>query len=197
MNFEYPVGATPLNPDELTGLRLSHISNRVELDHQEQENILEAERWVFGNKEITTDELLSVDFIRELHKRMLCNVWQWAGEFRSSEKIIGVKSWAIEPALKNMIEDVKFWIEQEVYAADEIGARFHHCLVTVHPFVNGNGRHARIMVDLLLECLLHRPRFSWGHGNLTHTGDCRNEYISALRAADERDYEPLLGFVRS
>jgi Fic-DOC domain mobile mystery protein B len=197
MDFEYPIGAIPLDPGELAGLRLSQISSRVELDGWEQNNILEAELWAFRNKKITADELLSVDFIRQLHERMLCNVWKWAGEFRSSEKSIGVKSWAIGPALNNMIEDVKFWIEQDVYSADEIGARFHHYLVSVHPFVNGNGHHARIMADVLLVQLFQCPRFSWGHGSLVHAGECRNAYIFALRAADERDYAPLLEFVRS
>jgi len=81
--------------------------------------------------------------------------------------------------------------------ADEIAVRFHHRLVLAHPFVNGNGRHARAMTDLLLRQLLDRPRFTWGSGNLIDAGDCRRGYIEALQAADRHNYEPLKKFVRS
>ncbi len=197
MNFDYPPGATPLDPDELEGLRLSHITNRAELDRWEQDNIIEAETWAFRKTNITKDDLLSVDFIRLLHKRMFRNVWKWAGEFRSSEKNIGVECWSIGPTLKILLDDVKFWIEQDVYSPYEIGARFHHRLVAIHPFANGNGRHARLMVDLLLVHILKHARFSWGSKNLVKAGDCRDRYIAALQAADQRDYSLLLEFVRS
>lgn len=197
MNFDYPLGATPLDPDELEGLRLSHISNRAELDRWEQDNIIEAETWAFRKTKITIDDLLSVEFIRRLHNRMFRNVWKWAGEFRKSEKNIGVECWAIGPTLKNLLEDVKLWIEQSVYPPDEIGVRFHHRLVTIHLFANGNGRQARLMADLLLIHILNQPSFTWGSRNLIQAGECRNRYISALQAADQRDYAPLLGFVRS
>ena len=130
MNFDYPAGATPLDPDELEGLRLSHITNRAELDRWEQDNIIEAESWAFRKTKISKD-LLSVDFIRLLHKRMFRNVWKWAGEFRSSEKNIGVECWSIGSTLKILLDDVKFWLEQNVYSPDEIGARFHHRLVAI------------------------------------------------------------------
>ena len=197
MNFDYPLGATPLDPDELEGLRLSHISNRAELDRWEQDNIIEAETWAFRKTKITIDDLLSVEFIRRLHNRMFRNVWKWAGEFRKSEKNIGVECWAIGPTLKNLLEDVKLWIEQSVYPPDEIGVRFRHRLVTIHLFANGNGRQARLMADLLLIHILNQPSFTWGSRNLIQAGECRNRYISALQAADQRDYAPLLGFVRS
>jgi len=197
MNFDYPPGASPLDPDELEGLRLSHITNRAELDRWEQDNIIEAETWAFRKTNITKDDLLSVDFIRLLHKRMFRNVWKWAGEFRSSEKNIGVECWSIGPTSKILLDDVQFWIEQNVYSPDEIGARFHHRLVAIHPFANGNGRHARLMADLLLVHLLKQSRFSWGSKNLVKTGDCRDRYIASLQAADQRDYSLLLEFIRS
>jgi len=197
MNFDYPPGATPLDPDELEGLRLSHITNRAELDRWEQDNIIEAETWAFRKTNATKDTLLNVDFIRLLHKRMFRNVWTWAGEFRSSEKNIGVECWSIGSTLKILLDDVTFWIEHNAHSLDEIGAHFHHRLVAIHPFANGNGRHARLMADLLLVHLLNRPRFSWGSNNLVKAGDCRDHYIAALQAADLHDYAPLLEFVRS
>lgn len=197
MEFDYPPGATPLDPDELEGLRLSHITNRTELDRWEQDNILEAETWAFRRKAISANDLLSIDFTRRLHKRMFGTVWKWAGEFRNSEKNIGVQCWSIGPELKDLFENVKLWVEQDVYPADEIAARFHHRLVSIHPFSNGNGRHARLITDLLLVRILHRPRFTWGSKDLVAAGECRNRYISALQAADRRDYEALRDFVRS
>ena len=197
MEFDYPPGATPLDPDEIAGLKLSHITNRMDLDRWEHDNIMEAETWTFRKKNIPMQELLSISFLLKLHKRMLGDVWRWAGSFRNSEKNLGVPCWSIGSALRDLLEDVKLWIDQQVYPADEIGARFHHRLVAIHPFTNGNGRHARLMTDLLLVHVLSRPRFSWGGRSLIQAGECRKNYIAALQAADGRDYGPLLDFVRS
>lgn len=194
MEFDYPAGATPLDPDEVEGLLLSHITNRKELDRWEQDNIAEAETWALRRK---PKDLLSVDFVCRLHKRMFATVWKWAGEFRRSGKNIGVEFWSIGPALKNLLDDVKTWIELNGYPPDEIAARFHHRLVSIHLFANGNGRHARLMADLLLVHLLSRPRFTWGRESLAQAGECRQRYIAALQAADRHDYAPLLAFVRS
>ena len=194
MNYEYPPGATPLDPDEAEGLLLPHITNRNELDRWEQDNIGEAETWAFRRK---PKDLLSIDFVCRLHARMFGTVWRWAGKFRKSGKNIGVDRWAIGPDLKKLLDDVKTWIEFNAYELDEIAARFHHRFGSIHPFVNGNGRHARLMSDLLLVHILNRPRFTWGRENLVQAGDCRQRYIAALQAADGRDYGPLLEFVRS
>ncbi len=194
MAFDYPTGATPLDPDEAAGLLLPHITNKTELDRWEQDNISEAETWAFRRK---PKELLSVDFVCRLHKRMFGTVWKWAGEFRRSGKNIGVEYWSIGPALQNLVDDVQTWIEHKGYPPDEIAARFHHRLVSIHPFANGNGRHARLMADLLLVHLLDRPRFTWGRESLTQAGECRQRYIAALKAADRHDYAPLLAFIRS
>lgn len=194
MNFEYPEGATPLDPDEAEGLLLSHITNRSELDRWEQDNIAEAEAWAFRRKQ---KDLLSEVFACRLHRKMYGNVWRWAGDFRRTGKNIGVDCWSIGPELRNLLADVATWIEFGSYPPDEIAARFHHRLVSIHLFPNGNGRHARLMTDLLLVQVLGRPRFTWGRENLVRAGDCRQRYIRALRAADRHDYGPLLEFVRS
>ncbi len=194
MYFDYPPGATPIDVDEVEGLLLPHITNRAELDRWEQDNIVEAETWAFRRK---PGGLLSMDFACRLHKKMFGTVWQWAGAFRRHDKNIGVEWWTIRSSLKNLLEDVKVWTEQTVYPPDEIAARFHHRLVAIHLFANGNGRHARLMADLLLVHILERSRFSWGSENLAQAGECREHYISALQAADRHDYGPLLEFVRS
>lgn len=194
MNFDYPDGATPLDADEVQGLLLSHITNRGELDRWEQENISEAEAWAFRRK---PKDILTIGFLKRMHKRMFGTVWRWAGERRTSGKNIGVDVWQIDTGLQNLCADCATWIECGTYPPDEIAARFHHRLTAIHPFPNGNGRHARLMTDVLLVHLLGQPRFTWGSGNLVDAGDCRQQYINALRAADRLDYSLLLAFARS
>ena len=194
MRLEYPAGATPLDQDETAGLRLTHITTREELNIFEQENIQQAIAWAFTGRKV---DILSEAFIRQLHKRMLSDVWKWAGQYRTSNKNIGVPRERIGIELRKLIDDVKFWIEKETFSPDEIAARFHHRLVLIHPFANGNGRHARLMADLLLEKKWGHPSFSWGGASLEKEGDVRSRYIAALRAADRDDYSLLMQFVRS
>jgi Fic-DOC domain mobile mystery protein B len=194
MKFVTPEGATPLDPDEADGLLLSHITTRAELDRWEQENIAEAEAWAFRRNH---PDILTDGFARRLHKRMFGNIWRWAGTYRKTGKNIGLDAWQIATELRTLCDNCTVWIEHAVYPPDEIAVRFHHRLTAIHPFANGNGRHARLMTDVLLAHLLRQPPFSWGSGNLINAGDCRKQYIDALRAADQYDYKLLLAFVRS
>jgi Fic-DOC domain mobile mystery protein B len=192
--FEYPEGATPIDPDEAEGLLLTHITTRGELDRWEQDNIVEAMTWLDRTK---PTDILNERFITELHRRMFGQVWKWAGHFRKSDKSIGGPWYSISVGLRDLCEDVQTWIELEDLSADAIAAQFHHRLVSIHPFPNGNGRHARLMTDVLLENVILCPRFTWGGRNLSASGDARHRYIAALRAADAHDYEPLLEFART
>ncbi len=194
MNFEYPRGATPLDLNEAQGLLLSHIGTRAELDRWEQENISEAEDRVFRRRQ---KDVLTEKYARALHKKMLGNVWRWAGNFRRSQNNIGIEWMQVPVALHQLFDEVDGWLEYGAYPPDEIAARFHHRLVAIHAFANGNGRHARLMADVLLVHLLGRERFSWGQENLTNAVEFRRRYIEALQAADSHDYGPLLAFVRS
>lgn len=192
---EQPDGATPLDPNELEGLIPKYISTRGELNILEQENILEGEAWVKGKKK----DLLTFGFFRRLHKEMFKNVWKWAGEFRKSGKNIGVPCEKISTELKKLCDDVQYWIENGTYNWDEIGARFHHRIVYIHPFPNGNGRFARLMTDVLLEANGQKA-FSWGLAKLESgaidADDVRNNYLAALRDADNKKFKKLMEFVR-
>src|SRR5256885_956995 len=95
-------------------------------------------------------EILSEKFLQDLHRRMLGDVWRWAGRFRTSPRNIGIDHWEISVALRMLLDDTKIWIDKKVYPPDEIAVRFHHRLVQIHAFPNGNGRHARLMADLLI-----------------------------------------------
>ena len=183
---------TPLSGEERDGLIPSYITLRGELNEAEQGNILEAEEKAFSRKQ----NILSHAALNRLHKNMFGNVWKWAGKFRTSGKNIGVDAYVISSELQNLIDDSKYWIENKTYDPDEIAARFQHRLVFIHPYANGNGRHARLATDLLLRSM-GCERFTWGSANLVTAGKTRTEYIAALRAADNHDYEPLFKFVRS
>jgi len=187
-------GATPLDRDEAGGLRLTHITTREELNIFEAENIRAGMQWAWRSRR---KDIVSESFMRQLHKKMFGNVWRWAGEFRQSNKNIGISREKIGIELRQLCDDVNYWIEHESYPADELAARLHHRLVAIHPFPNGNGRHARMMADLFLEKQLGAARFSWGGEEITTAQDCRRQYIEALQAADRNDYAPLLAFVRS
>ncbi|HEY4876385.1 MAG TPA: mobile mystery protein B [Puia sp.] len=194
-SFEYPPGATPLDPDEIEGLRIKHITTRPELDRWEQDNIQEALAWL--EKRRNKKEIVNPEFVCLLHDKMFSKVWLWSGAFRRSNKNIGIEWQHIPVALRQLLDDVNFWIENKTYSTDEIAFRFHHLLVAIHLFPNGNGRHARLMADILLTDIFGQKQFSWGSGNLSGAGELRKNYITALRAADDHDYRLLEVFVRS
>ncbi len=192
--FEYPIGATPLDPNEANGLKLSHITTQAELNRWEQENIGEALVWI-GKRRRT--DILTMEFLKALHLRMYGKVWRWAGEFRTTEKNIGVNYKTILLRTAELLDTVRFWIDHKTFPPDEIAYRFHHQLVLIHVFPNGNGRHSRLMADLLLEETLGVKRFSWGSTDLIAQSDIRSRYIAALKKADSHDYTDLANFVRS
>lgn len=189
-----PSGATPIDPDEADDLIPDHIVTRAELNEWEQVNIIEGVRWIRGRKDV--EFLLTVHCIKELHKKMFSKTWKWAGRLRWTMKNIGVHPEAIIEETEKLLADTKFWIENRTYVPDELGARFHHRLVFIHLFANGNGRHARLLTDALMNAMGVR-RFTWGAGSIDDAGAVRDAYISALRAADGGDYAALLNFVRS
>lgn len=194
MKLIYPEGATPIDPDEQEGLILTHITTREELNRWEQENINRAEEWCNSRKH---GDILTIGFILKLHKKMFGDIWKWAGQFRASGKNIGVPAWQISTELKKLLDDFNVWLEHKAYSNDEIAVRFHHRLVSIHPFANGNGRHARMITNLIQEQILGEEEFTWGRGDLSQVGDCRKRYIKALHAADDNDCSPLLQFARS
>lgn len=193
MEIEYPDGATPLDPDEMEGLKHPHVETRGELDELEQANIQEGYRWLSRQRKYK--EYLNEAFVLDLHRHLFGDVWNWAGTFRRSEKNIGVDPVHIGMELKNLLEDARYWVENNTYQREEFAARFHHRLVKIHPFSNGNGRHARIMTDIIMERVLKLEPIPWGQGLGSDT-DQRRVYIDALRAADHFDYQLLIAYVK-
>jgi len=183
--------STPLTPEEREGLKPKWITLRRELNEFETRNILDAEIWLATHKQC---DVLNDTFLMKLHKRMFGQVWKWAGEYRNTERNIGVAPYQIPVKLKALFDDVKFWIEYHTFPNLEIAVRLHHKLVLIHPFPNGNGRISRLMADLLMQ-QLGEPRLYWGDGNLTDITELRKKYIDALHAADSGDYSGLIKFV--
>lgn len=190
--FDFDDDATPLAPGECEGLIPTHITVRSELNELEQKNIAEADRWAFARKRNLFDEAT----VRGLHRRMFNRVWKWAGMYRTTERNIGIEPYRIQPELRQILDDARYWVENKSYTPDELAVRLHHRMVFVHPFPNGNGRWSRLTADVLVT-QLGGGRFSWGSANLQTPSDMRRSYIDALHAADEHDLAPLIAFARS
>lgn len=193
--LDYTDGQTPLEEDEKEGLLIKTISTRGELDEFEQQNIEKAVLWTMKRKFKSVD-ILSESFIRELHRKMYADVWKWAGEFRKTNKNIGVDKLEISVELRKLIDDCIFWIDKKSFDDDEIAVRFKHRIVSIHCFANGNGRHSRLIADIISEHIFKKPVFSWGAANLVKQGDARKAYLKAVKAADIGNYELLLAFAR-
>ena len=193
VEFTYAEGATPLDPDEVAGLIPESVTTVAQLNVFEAENILHAVNWLGSGR---PKEVLDDGFLRALRGRMFGNTWRWAGGYRHSEKNIGIAPERISVAVRNLVEDFRVQVEAKAVPIDELAARFHHRLVAIHPFANGNGRHARLAADLLLE--QHgAPVFTWGAADLVAAGPVRQAYIAALQAADAKDFSKLFAFVRT
>jgi Fic-DOC domain mobile mystery protein B len=190
-----PDGATPLEPDQTTGLRPSWVATRSDLNIAEEQNIATATQWA-STRNWSAGQILNERALLGLHRRMFSQVWRWAGTWRSTQTNIGLEAHLIKITLRQLLDDTTTWLEYQSYPADEVAVRFHHRLVWIHPFPNGNGRHARLAADILA-ISLRRPVFSWGAQRSAADGG-RVEYLAALRRADtEYDYSPLLQFARS
>lgn len=190
--FETDDNSTPLTEEEKDGLKLKWITNRAELNELETKGIIDAEIWLLTNKK----NILNENFIKMLHKKMFGNIWKWAGKFRTTERNIGVAPYQIQPNLKVLFDDINYWIDNKTFSHKEIAVRFHHRLVAIHPFVNGNGRISRIMADLLMQ-KFGLPKFSWGNYNLSEISEIRKKYVLALKLADKGDYSELINFIDS
>ena len=196
LDFGYIYGQTPLDEEEKDGLLIPAIATRGELDEFEQQNIEEAIQWLLV-RNFKAETILTEAFMRNVHKRMYGNVWAWAGDFRKTDKNIGIDKWQIPVALRTLLDDIIYWTAHQTFPPDEIAVRFKHRIVSIHCFPNGNGRHSRLMADIIIEKIFKQPVFSWGAADLVKKSDARTTYLQALKAADAGDIGLLLAFARS
>ena len=196
LELEYQDGQTPIDEDEKKGLLIKSITTNGELNEHEQLNIENAVEWIIQTK-FKPDKILTEQFIKKVHKKMYSDVWKWAGEFRKSEKNIGVEWINISIELKYLLDDTKYWIENKIYSPDEIAIRFKHRLVKIHCFPNGNGRHSRIMADIIIESVFGKDIFTWNSSNMIKPDETRKKYIAAVKEGDEGNIKPLIEFARN
>lgn len=196
LEWEYTNGQTPIDENEKAGLLIETISTHNDLNEFEQQNIEEALHWVFGKK-LKPKEVFTEKFIRNVHKRMFGKVWAWAGSYRKTDKNLGIDKVQIPLALKVLCDDALYWVANETFSPEEIAIRFKHRIVSIHCFSNGNGRHSRLMGDIIIENLFGSVPFSWGSNKISNGNNPRDAYLKAVKSADQGDYGPLLEFARS
>ena len=196
LEFKYQDGQTPLDEDEKEGLKIKSITTQKELDEFEQLNIEKSVEWIIRSN-LKSEKILTEKFIKDLHKKMYGDVWKWAGEFRKTDKNIGIKWAQIGIKLKNLIDDTKYWIENKTYSPEEIAIRFKHRIVAIHCFPNGNGRHSRMMADIIIESIFGKDIFSWHKSNMVKENEARKNYIKALKEADNGNVNPLIEFAQN
>jgi len=195
IKLEYDLGQTPLDEDEKDDLKIRSITTQGELDEFEQLNIEKAVEWTI-NSNLKAKKVLTEKFIKDLHKRMYGDVWKWAGKFRKSDKNLGKPWLQIGIELRYLLDDTVYWIENETYPPDEIAIRFKHRLVSIHCFPNGNGRHSRMMADIIIESIFGKEIFSWHQSNMVKADETRKKYIDSLKQADKGNIGPLIEFAR-
>jgi Fic-DOC domain mobile mystery protein B len=199
LNHRYSDGNTPIRPEEAEQL-IPKISTVKELNEYEALNILAAQTWAFSNRTMNSTNPLEESYVRTLHAKMFDQVWKWAGTYRKHELNIGCDPREIMQRITQLLGNTKYWLDKKTFPIDECLIRFHHQLVSkIHAFPNGNGRHARMITDVLA-VKLGRPEFTWGAGaNLVAETAARAAYLAGLRALDANadDVKPLLEFSRS
>ena len=193
LDLHYKNEQTPLDENEKEGLKIKSITTQKELDEFEQLNIEKAVEWSISTK-LKKEHILTEKFIKDLHKKMYDDVWKWAGNFRTSDKNIGIKWTNISTELKTLLDDANYWVDNNTYSPEEITIRFKHRLVAIHCFPNGNGRHSRLMADIIMESIFDKNIFSWHSSNMVKADEVRRDYISVLKKADNGNIVPLIAF---
>ena len=196
LELDYNDGQTPLDEEEKDGLKIKSITAQGELDEFEQLNIEKAVEWTIHSK-FKLEKILTAKFVKNLHKRMYGDVWKWAGAFRKTEKNIGILWTQIGIELKNLLDDTKYWIANKTFPPEEIAIRFKHRIVSIHCFPNGNGRHSRMMADIIMESIFGNEIFSWHQSNMVKANETRSQYIKALREADNGNFKQLIEFAKN
>ncbi len=195
LEIQYIEGQTPIDEDEKAGLLIKSITTRGDLDEFEQLNIEKAIQWTLGKK-WEAEYILSEDFVRELHKKMFNDIWSWAGQYRKTNKNIGVDKHLISVSLRQLLDDSMFWLMHKTYTDEEFAIQFKHRIVKIHCFPNGNGRHSRLIADIIISQIFGKQFFTWYSSSLYKKGEARTEYLKAIKSADNGDILPLINFAR-
>lgn len=191
---DQPDGATPI--DDISGL-LQDIATRGELNDAEALNLVSADEWLATGR---IDDLFTVQFYRDLHCKMYDRVWSWAGSLRTQTNVttnVGSPPQDVTRDLGHVALDYHQQWDGHSDTEDllQFVSRYHHALVLVHPFNNGNGRWARLACDAVVARLTDQPPIVWATDTLAVASDERRAYIEALHQADEHNFQPLLDYL--
>jgi Fic-DOC domain mobile mystery protein B len=195
LEIDYIDGQTPLDEEEKEGLLIKTITTRRELDEFEQQNIEKAIEWTI-RRNLKIEKIISEEFVRELHRKMFGDVWKWAGEFRRTNKNLGCDWKLASVELKKLNDDCSFWLKNKTYSDEETAIRYKHRIVSIHCFSNGNGRHSRLMADVIISNAFGKKVFTWGATSLNKEGEARNSYLKAIKQADKGEIKSLIVFAR-
>jgi Fic-DOC domain mobile mystery protein B len=196
LKIDYIEGQTAIDEEEKNGLLIKSITTRAELDEFEQQNIEKAIEWTM-TKRFKAEKIISEEFVRELHFKMFKDVWKWAGEFRRTNKNLGCEWIQVNTQLKQLNDDCRYWLENKTYSEEEIAIRYKHRIVSIHCFSNGNGRHSRLMGDVIVNHIFGQKVFSWGGKNLNKKSEGRAAYLKSVKQADNGNIKSLIEFART
>ena len=183
-------GQTPIDDNEKQAL-IPSLNTLEELNVCEHENIIEARKWALNPRVIGRYDVFDVNFLLKLHEKMLDKTWKWAGQLRTSGKNIGCDPYQIRTELKTLCDDANYWIEHQTYSVEQLALVFHHQLVKIHLFPNGNGRHARLVSDCIIKKYAPAKKIDWQGKNFRSSEELRKNYILSLRKADSGSYLEL------
>lgn len=175
---------------------LPSLSTRAQLDEIEGLAINAARVWAMRDPVLQRPDLLTESFARELHRRMFGSVWRGAGRYRTKARRPGWEPGQIAEGVRMFLDDAEGWLRFSTYSVHEAAVRLHHRLVAVRPWTGGNGRHARLLADIVVASHGEEP-LTWGRqSGPGEPGSARSRYLAAVKAADSGDMVPLLGFAR-
>ena len=180
-------GETPI---DISGLKISGINNRLELSVVEAENVRKAIVKYFGGSLSRRTAKFDLAWMLKLHYEMFGDVWKWAGKARTSDLNLGLPWHQVTTRIQDLCADLAYW---ETHWPDvlEQAVHLHHRSVQIHPFLNGNGRWARLLANIWLK--LHKqPLTEWPEDAIGATSVIRDDYLAAIRAADTGNFAPLI-----
>ena len=179
---------TPL-PDR-SGLIQKHIKSRQDLHRAEARNVGRAVLKYLSARPSRRIAPFDLKWVYRLHKEMFGEVWMWAGIRRDTDLNIGVPWHRVETDLQQMLDDLAYWRTHKVLPSFDQAVQVHFKAVAIHPFLNGNGRWARMLANILLRQDAE-PIVAWPSDEIGSTSPIRTEYIAAIQAADRGDMQPL------
>jgi len=186
-------GETPI--DDISGLRIRTVRTRAQLNDAEARNIRKAVMHYLVSRPSRRQAPFTLSWCYKLHRQMFGDIWKWAGEKRTSELNLGVPVHQIDVSLQSLMDDLEYWRNAGEMEILEQAALLHHRAVSIHPFLNGNGRWSRLLANIFLKQAINKLTI-WPEETVGNASIIREEYLASVRAADNGDYEALIGLHR-